>query len=203
MVATVTRTGAAATFLFARGSNKAAFTQLTGCAVTRSGTTATLTKTTHGLSNGDIVRIRGFHLEEFNGVFTVANSGANTFDYTIKQDPGANPSGTTGTIDKAVVSASVNNLTGFGADVYTLVMNGGTGPTLPPWFSVGVADADTEGEYLWRDRPSASIVASAETTDEFSIPEGARYWKLAFFGNSAQAVDYWAKAYTKPSYTST
>lgn len=73
--------------------------QITGCSVVRSGTTATLTKTSHGRQNGEKVLIAGFSLAEFNGTFVVAGATANTFTYTIQNTGGGNPPGAAGTID--------------------------------------------------------------------------------------------------------
>ena len=72
------KTVAAATII-ARGTSNAAFPQLTGCSATRTGTTATLTKTAHGLSSNDKCLMQGFSLEEFNLIANITVVDANTF----------------------------------------------------------------------------------------------------------------------------
>lgn len=176
--------------LLARGTSKAAFTQLTGCSVTRVTTTATLTKTAHGLSNGNVVMIQGFSLEEFNGVFTISNVTANTFDYTIKQDPGANPTGTPGTVDLATVSSSVLDLsTKLGAIVSGILQNTTTGPTLAAQVWVGFATANNEFDYYWSQVVNGDVTANAVTSWRQLISQGAMFVKYAIIGNTGQAID--------------
>jgi len=50
---------------------------------TSSGTTATITHTTHGLITGDNVQITGANEEEYNGVFSITVTGASTYTYTM------------------------------------------------------------------------------------------------------------------------
>ncbi len=199
MTTTTTRTGTSATAVFARGSSKAAFAQLTGGTASRSGTTATMTKNTHGLSNGDIVWHRGSNLEEYNGIFTVANVAANTYDFTIAQDPGANVTGTPMTIDKVDVSSALDNRTGFGALLVFLMQNGGTGPTVAPTVLIGYSDTTNEYDYIWVPLAQGHTIASIEAQATAEISSHARYWKVAFGGNTGQAVDYSASAYLTAS----
>ena len=67
------------------------------CTITRSGATATLTKASHGLSNGDKVQVNSAEVSTgsnyFNGEFTVANKTTNTFDYAMSGTPGSNATG--------------------------------------------------------------------------------------------------------------
>lgn len=60
---------------------------LNRCSITRSGTTATVTKTAHGLVNGDTVIITGAQQDAYNGEFTVAGATTNTFTYTVSGSP--------------------------------------------------------------------------------------------------------------------
>lgn len=175
--------------LIARGTSKAAFTQLTGCSATRSATTATLTKTAHGLSNGNIVMIQGFSLEEFNGVFTISNVTANTFDYTIFQDPSANPTGTPGTVDLATVSAVLDLHTALGALVTGLLQNTTTGPTLPAQVWVGFASANNECDYFWSQLINGDVTANVQTPWRQTLGMAVMYAKYAIIGNTGQAVD--------------
>lgn len=62
--------------------------------ITRSGSTAKATCSGHGYAMGSLVNIRGATPEDYNGDFYIQNATANTFDFTLTQDPGANASGT-------------------------------------------------------------------------------------------------------------
>lgn len=61
--------------------------------ITAVSTTATVTKTNHGLSNGNVVRMVGVSTPEvagdqvYNGIFTIQNVTANTFDYVMAGVP--------------------------------------------------------------------------------------------------------------------
>jgi len=182
----VTKTGRT---IIARGTSNAAFTQLTGCSATRSGTTATLTKTSHGLANGDKVLIQGFSLQEFNGVFTVANSAANTFDYTISADPGANPTGTPGTVDKATVGTAVDLSTALGLLVVGEIQNTTTGPTIAPQVWRGLAASSSESAYIWRSLTAGDTTANSMTPIIDQLGAQAMYVNYCVVRNTGQAVD--------------
>jgi len=62
--------------------------------IVNSGTTATVTHTSHGLSTGDKVQIKGASLSENNGVWTVTVTGVDTYTYIMGSSPGSNPTGT-------------------------------------------------------------------------------------------------------------
>lgn len=51
--------------------------------ITRSGTTATATVTSHGWSNGNHVNIVGASDSNLNGSYSISNVATNTFDYTV------------------------------------------------------------------------------------------------------------------------
>jgi len=55
--------------------------------ITRSGSTATVTHTAHGLLSGAEVQIDGAAQEEYNGVFTVTVTGVNAYTYTVVGTP--------------------------------------------------------------------------------------------------------------------
>lgn len=174
----------------ARGTSVAAFTQLTGCSVTRSGTTATLTKTSHGRSNGQTVLIQGFALEEFNGVFTVANATSNTFDYTIAQDPGANPSGTPGTVDLVTLGTAMDLSAAYGGELFGGIQNGTSAPGVPPQVWIGFANGSSESAYEWMRLMDGDIVANSWTPImPRSFGLGAAYVNVAVGRNTTQAVD--------------
>lgn len=200
---TTTKTSTSAVSVIAHGTSKAAAAQETGCSVARSGTTATLTKAgTNELTqfaNGNLVWIRGSDIMEFNGIFTVANlnqsnGGNSTFTYTIRQDPGANGTGTPVTVDLAIVGTAQDNTTGFGAAVDVFLQNGGTGPTVAPSVLVGYADSNTEAEYLWQVVTQGHTVASTDASASFEVSSHRRHWNVAVAGNTAQAVDVFVRA---------
>lgn len=62
--------------------------------IANSGTTATVTHTGHGLSTNDKVLIKGASHAANNGVFSITNTGTNTYTYTMASAPGSNPTGT-------------------------------------------------------------------------------------------------------------
>lgn len=69
-------------------------TRVTLTSLTHVTTTATATKNGHGFSNGQYVTIAGATPAAYNGTFVISNVAANTFDYTMASDPGANATGT-------------------------------------------------------------------------------------------------------------
>lgn len=62
--------------------------------IVNSGTTATVTHTSHGLATGDRVVIEGASHTENNGVHTVTVTNTNTYTYTMTSAPGSSPTGT-------------------------------------------------------------------------------------------------------------
>lgn len=180
--------------IIAKGTSNAAFTQLTGCSVTRSGTTATLTKTSHGRSNGDKVLIQGFSLAEFNGVFTVANSATNTFDYTISADPGANPTGTPGTVDLVTLGTALDLTGSYACDIFGGLQNTTTGPTVAPQVWVGYSLSSSEADYVWRSVSGGDTTANSWTPFSFRPPMPAQFVNVAVCRNTGQAIDCFALA---------
>jgi hypothetical protein len=180
--------------IIAKGTSNAAFTQLTGCSVTRSGTTATLTKTSHGRSNGDKVLIQGFSLAEFNGVFTVANSAANTFDYTISADPGANPTGTPGTVDLVTLGTALDLTASYDCLITGGIQNTTTGPTVAPQVWVGYSLTSSEADYVWRAVSGGDTTANSWTPFSIQPPMPTQFVNVAICRNTGQAVDCFALA---------
>jgi hypothetical protein len=62
--------------------------------IANSGTTATVTHSSHGLATNDKVQIKSASHFQNNGVFTISVSDANTYTYTMPSAPGSNPTGT-------------------------------------------------------------------------------------------------------------
>jgi hypothetical protein len=61
--------------------------------ISNSGTTATVTHTSHGMATGDYVDITGASLDENNGVFQITVSNSDTYTYTMGSTPGSSPTG--------------------------------------------------------------------------------------------------------------
>jgi hypothetical protein len=64
------------------------------CAIARSGTTATVTATAHGLTGTITVNILGATQPEYNGAFSCTVANANTFTYTVAGSPATPATGT-------------------------------------------------------------------------------------------------------------
>ena len=61
--------------------------------ITNSGTTATVTHTTHGMATNDKVQIKGASHLANNGVFTITKINNDSYSYTMGSSPGSNPIG--------------------------------------------------------------------------------------------------------------
>lgn len=68
--------------------------------LTRSGNTATVTSNAHGFSNGQTVTISGANQTGYNGSFVIGGVTANTFTYTVTEQPALSASGGTATGEK-------------------------------------------------------------------------------------------------------
>lgn len=62
--------------------------------ITRSGSTATVTQTSHGLLTDEWVMILGANEEEYNGVYQITVTDADTYTYTISGTPDTPATGT-------------------------------------------------------------------------------------------------------------
>jgi len=62
--------------------------------IVNSGTTATVTHTSHGMNTGDKVVISGASLIANLGVFSITVTGTDTYTYTMGSTPGSSPTGT-------------------------------------------------------------------------------------------------------------
>lgn len=76
--------------------------------ITRSGSTASVSHTAHGMPTGKQVAIRGATQLEYNGVFTISNVTTNGYDYTVSGTPTTPATGTitaTGVLIHGLTSA--------------------------------------------------------------------------------------------------
>jgi Tfp pilus tip-associated adhesin PilY1 len=80
---TVVNVPNATTFTFNTASQLAPATSVAGATAAGPSTTATATVPAHGYANGSKVRISGASPTGYNGVFTISNVTANTFQYTV------------------------------------------------------------------------------------------------------------------------
>lgn len=61
--------------------------------ITRSGSTASVAHTAHGMSEGDTVIIRGASEGEYNGRYEISNVTTNAYDYTVSGTPSSPATG--------------------------------------------------------------------------------------------------------------
>jgi hypothetical protein len=78
--------------------------------ISNSGTTATVTHTSHGLSTNDKIIIENASLSANNGVFTATVTNANTYTYTMGSAPGSSPTGTI--LSTFVILKGLTNVSG-------------------------------------------------------------------------------------------
>ncbi len=82
--------------------------------ITRSGSTASVSHTAHGLVNTNKVFIEGAVEEEYNGVQTISNVSTNAYDYTVSGTPDTPATGTI--TSTAVIIDGTTNGSGVIAD---------------------------------------------------------------------------------------
>ena len=63
-------------------------------AITRSGSTATVSHTGHGMATNDKVLIEGANEVEYNGIFTITKINNDSYSYTVSGTPGTPATGT-------------------------------------------------------------------------------------------------------------
>lgn len=102
--------------------------------ITRSGTTATVSSTAHGLTTNDDVTITGSDQADYNGSFTVTVVGANSYTFTVQNSPTSPATGSivatksnkgwrgwyADSANKAYKSPNVSGFTRFNAISYYL-----------------------------------------------------------------------------------
>lgn len=183
------------------------FAQQTACSPTRSGTTATLTKTgitsTLSLAAGDWVFINGATHPAFNGLFQVVSTSTNSFTYAIAADPGVD-GGSVATVDKVVVSSvwgdgsTANGLatvgalkTAFGGVLRARVANGASAPTSGPsvnvWYS-GDCSAGSWRRHSGLPYSGYNATAGNDTPIAITLQPGAQYVLVGFWGVVGNAV---------------
>jgi hypothetical protein len=107
--------------------------------ITGSGTTATVSHTSHGMTSGDWVIIRGANEDVYNGAYSITVTGANTYTYTTNETIGTSPATGTITCTFALISGTTDG-SGDISDSFTL--------TAAQPFSFSVAQGTTAPYYV-------------------------------------------------------
>jgi hypothetical protein len=89
--------------------------------ITRSGSTATVTHTSHGLSSNNKVYISGADQDEYNGVQTITVTDANTYTYTVSGTPTTPATGTI--VSTGVIFEETTDVNGEVSDTRTFSSN--------------------------------------------------------------------------------
>lgn len=182
---TVGTTGAPLTLDFTLGTDKSV------TSITRPlSTTAEVTSSNHGFSNGDQINIRGATDPLYNGDFLISNVTTNTFRYTMAGAPAADGAGTIFANKAPVVRDSYDGglyaAGGFASQNYDnaneyIVLAGG------------------DAAYLWRDGapvvtktyPTSGVSEKVEGTDTVSVVQA--FDRLYILREASQAVAGWGK----------
>lgn len=82
--------------------------------ITGSGTTATVTHPTHGLSTNDNIWIEGANEENYRGAYQITVTGASTYTYTTVESTGGTPA--TGTITATFCLLNADTVAGVVSD---------------------------------------------------------------------------------------
>lgn len=85
--------------------------------ITRIGSTASVSHTSHGLSDGQKVVISGADQQEYNGVQTISNTSTNAYDFTVTGTPTTPATGTI--ISTAAVIEGLTDGSGVVSDTRT------------------------------------------------------------------------------------
>jgi hypothetical protein len=162
--------------------------------LTRSGTTATATSTSHGFSTGDWIMIQGSDRPPYNGPFQIASTGSNTFTYVMESDPGASSAGSVTAIK--AIAASIwgdgttvdGNVTigalpsALGGDVVARVSTT-TAPTTACRISIFRSPTAQPGTWRVLAEVDSTITANDQSTHVINIPRGSFvlivFWRVA------------------------
>lgn len=168
--------------LFVDGYNAKTLTS-----ITRSGSTATATLTSHGFASDRNVRISGCDQPEYNGDFWVTVTSSSTFTFEVSGSP-ATPATTSGTIDAKVAPLDwTTTYTGSNIRSYQqgLGSNG---------FVLGLDDTGTTScRVRGFESMTAAGVAVADGSGPFPTDaqtSGGRYWRKSSAASTAER--WWA-----------
>lgn len=162
--------------------------------ITRSGTTATITSTSHGLVVGDSFIVYGADKPPYNGLMKVVTQpDANTVTCTIAYDPGASAGGSIN-LQKCIVSLIWGDgttglgavATGEGGKIVARVATT-TAPTTACRVLVYWSESGADGTWKPGGKADATILANDESSHEFDAAYG-KYWIVAFYRVAGTAV---------------
>lgn len=165
--------------------------------ITRSGTTATVTQTSHGYTTGDWVLIQGATDPRYNGPFQVTVVDSNTYTVTLSADPGASAAGTM-TAQKGVAAAiwgdGTTGLAGCSlptaieAELAVRFNNGTSAPGVAPTAAVYTSDTGGSGTWLaLAGSPVGDTTARSDNVRRVDV-SGYPYALVFFYGNTTNAV---------------
>ncbi len=129
--------------------------------ITRSGSTATVSHTAHGVPDGTDIQIKGADQGEYNGIHTVTVTSANAYTYAVSGTP-TTPA--TGTIK--ATSVIVNALTDAGGEVSTEIDYTSSQPI------VGWSRKASAAPFYKTTQIAGSIVATGYGGTVFMIGDG-------------------------------
>jgi len=115
--------------------------------ITRSGSTASVSHTGHGLSDNNKVLIEGADQEEYNGIKQISNTTANAYDYTVSGTPTTPATGTI-TSTGVVISGTSGAGTGVISDTRAYSTDqpiiGWSRKTSPNYYKSGAISGDID-----------------------------------------------------------
>ena len=162
---------------------KALGSRVTLTSLTRVGTTATATKNGHGFSNGQYVTVAGAAPDGFNGTFQISNATANTFDYVLAADPGADGSGTITARTSIVLAAqSPDSNPEAWQQIYNVLPNADDALYInnrllvPTAYTPGSTDYDSSSSYTKKDFIVATDIQDFvhfDFANQFRINQGS------------------------------
>jgi hypothetical protein len=117
--------------------------------ITRSGSTASVSHTSHGMSSGKKVEIKGADQSEYNGVKTISNVTTNAYDFTVSGTPTTPATGTI--VATGVVFEGLTDSSGYISDSRTYSV-------AQPY--VGVIRKGTSSPY-YKDFPLSGTISNA------------------------------------------
>lgn len=126
--------------------------------ITRSGSTATVTHTAHGLKTNDKVVIKGCNQNEYNGIQEITVTDANNYTYTVSGTP-ATPA--TGTITAtSVILNTTTNVSGIATTSFEYISD-------QPF--IGKARKGTSSPYYQSALIAGTITSSGFSSNTFMI----------------------------------
>lgn len=160
--------------------------------IARSSSTATVTKTSHGYREGQILTISGANEAEYNGSFRIGNVTANTFTYTVSGTP-ATPA--TGSISAIVAPAGWTKPYSSGSNLAVFRGPSGTTQHYFRFDDTGGVSATFRGYEAMtgvstgtNDFPTVAQVASLYVMKSSAASSATRAWALITNGKTIHFI---------------